>query len=336
MAHHPATSIRSRHVLGAAATLGVGLLIAGCGTSARQAPTQDGAHAVGVAVAPQVERLAASAQATQRVLDRTSRAGDLAGVRRMAVQQMAVVQKAQTAVMSAPAADGRARTARGTLIRAMGAHRDYLRELSRLTALPPDQATERVRLAARDAQAARAAYGNFARLTFDATTAQAIALGDVSGVRMAVADRLRADRARAARELAARQAAERREAARAAAARPSYSPGYGPAPSSGDSHRQPVVSSVVAVDQGSTLGITASYCDRTPGSMNDFRYTFLVMNNGYVVAQDSYMASQTRACNGVSMSFTDNLPNGTYLVVVRVDNLTNGVAGEGGSTISVY
>ena len=91
----------------------------------------------------------------------------------------------------------------------------------------------------------------------------------------------------------------------------------------------PAISSVRARDSGSSIQISADYCDRTPGEVNDFQYTFAVIaDDGTPVGGDEQIASQTRACNTISTSISDTFPAGTYTAVVRVDNLTNGVGGR--------
>jgi S1-C subfamily serine protease len=95
----------------------------------------------------------------------------------------------------------------------------------------------------------------------------------------------------------------------------------------------PAISSVRASDSGGTLDISADYCDRTPGDVNEFQYTFAVIaDDGTPVGGDEQFMSQTRACNTISTSIGDSFPAGTYTVVVRVDNLTNGVGGRAESS----
>ena len=69
--------------------------------------------------------------------------------------------------------------------------------------------------------------------------------------------------------------------------------------------------------------------------MNDFVYTFRIVQGGTVLAEDSSTASQTRACNHLYQSFIDDYPLGTYEVQVIVDNLTNQVSGSAAGTLTV-
>ena len=97
----------------------------------------------------------------------------------------------------------------------------------------------------------------------------------------------------------------------------------------------PVVSNVATTDRGSFVEISASYCDHTPGAVNDFVYTFRVLQGGSVLAESGYPASQTRACNDLYQTFEDSFPLGTYEVQVLVNNLTNGVSGSAAGSLTV-
>ncbi len=92
---------------------------------------------------------------------------------------------------------------------------------------------------------------------------------------------------------------------------------------------------MATTDRGPFVEISASYCDHTPGAVNDFVYTFRVVQGGSVLAEGGYPASQTRACNDLYYTFEDSFPLGTYEVQVLVENLTNTVSGSGVGSLSV-
>ncbi len=90
----------------------------------------------------------------------------------------------------------------------------------------------------------------------------------------------------------------------------------------------PAVTRVTARDAGASIEVTAEYCDRTRGHVNDFNYTFTIIDaSGSPVGSTQQSASQTRACNSLRASVPDTFSPGVYQAVVRADNLTNAVSG---------
>ncbi|MGE3138132.1 MAG: hypothetical protein AB7I08_08655 [Thermoleophilia bacterium] len=264
-----------------------------------------------------VARLTASAEATGAVLGRTSDAGDLARVGRMANQQLKVVQRARARIAETPSTPGSRKLA-GTLLRATQQHRAYLTSLVRITDLPGAEAKSRMARVVKDGRRVVVSYRQVARQSPGLTTRITTAgLADVSGLRQAV---------------------NAKAAAEAAAATPSGGGGGGGGGGSSSgttTDGRLAVTSVSASDLGGTISISANYCDRTPGTVNDFIYTFRLERGGEVYAQDSYPASQTRACNGIGWDFSDTFPVGYYTARVIVSNLTNGVEASSSTGVDI-
>mgnify|MGYP005996502847 CR=1 FL=1 len=100
-----------------------------------------------------------------------------------------------------------------------------------------------------------------------------------------------------------------------------------------NSNACPAITAVRARDTGDSIDISADYCDRTPGAVNNFHYTFaIVASDGTPEGGDEQFVAQTRACNTISTSIFDRFPSGTYTAVVRVDNLTNSVGSRAESS----
>ena len=100
-----------------------------------------------------------------------------------------------------------------------------------------------------------------------------------------------------------------------------------------NSNTCPAITAVRARDTGNSVDISADYCDRTPGAVNNFRSTFaIIASDGTPEGGDEQFASQTRACNTISTSIVDRFPSGSYTAVVRVDNLTNSVGSRAESS----
>lgn len=291
-------------------------------SSSARASGPDGEYVA--AVRPPLSRLSTSVKVTSRSLANASRPRDVARVSRTARQQLALVQEMRSRIADVPRTD-QSRRAAGELSRATQAHRQYLIALSRVSSLPAKRALKSLPGARNEARKALVHYRAVGRQipgSVGGITTSGIA--DISGLRTALRAKV-ADEERAERE-----AAEARERARAASrpAAPSNSGSSG-----GSTYSGPVVSGVTGHDAGGTINVSASYCDRTPGAVNQFRYTFTL--NGQSYASDSYTASQTRACNQISWNFPDGFPLGPYSITVTVDNLTNNVSGSGTGSVSV-
>jgi hypothetical protein len=272
------------------------------------------------AVTGPVTRLTASANVTGRALTGASGADDVAKVGRTARQQLEVVQRARGIVVDIPTGPSDS-PARGALLRATQAHRTYLVSLARLPAFETDAAIVRVRGMRTQARAMLRRYRTFFALIPSAPKGISTAgLADLTGLGDALAAKKGADAANEA-------AASRSEGDRGSSSGSDFS---GSGSSSG-----PSISRVSAQDSGSTIDISADYCDRTPGTVNDFVYTFRIISGGSIVAEDSYGASQTRACNTISRSFSDSFGIGGYDVEVIVNNLTNNVGASGVGSLSV-
>lgn len=266
------------------------------------------------AVERPVRRLTQSAQVSGRVLARASGADDVAAVGRMATQQIAVVEEARATIADIQGGPGE-RAATGSLSRATQAHRTYLASLVRLPDADPSSARGRITNIRGQAKRALANYRAF--------------LAEVPGVPRGITAAGLADVTGLTEALSARE----REAQEAAAA----AEDEGPSGDGGDAGGSggPVVSRVATTDRGSFVEISATYCDRTPGTVNDFVYTFRVVSGGTVLAEDAYSLSQTRACNDLYMTFDDTFAIGTYEAQVLVENLTNRVSGSAVGSLNV-
>lgn len=269
---------------------------------------------------PVLRRLTDSARVTGRALARAGDASDVARVGRTASQQLAVVQGARAHIAARPAPVAQ-RAAGGALSRAMQAHQTYLSALSRLPSAAPVEANPGASRLAIQAQRVIRLYRQFARRLPGASSGiTSVGLGDLAGLRQALGARARAAEAERQAQIAREQAASEPR---------SFTP---PSQSSSGG---PVISRVGAGDAGSYISVSADYCDRTPGAVNEFVYGFEISSGGSIVAQDSYVASQTRACNTISMTFSDGFAVGLYDVVVTIDNLTNAVSTRASGTLSV-
>lgn len=273
-------------------------------------------------VRPHVKRLSESARVTGKALAVASKPRDVQRVSRTARQQMALVQQVRGRLADVPA--GRtSRKARGELARATQAHRQYLGTLSRIAQTPTPRALKAVPRAQRQARKALTHYRAFSTqipgMIGGITTAE---LADMSGLRAA---------------LVAKRAKEEQEAKKAEeAARPAAPPSGGGGGGGDATRNGPVVEGVSGRDAGSTIEISARYCDRTPGTVNTFEYSFSIRDSsGANVASDYYSANQTRACNDISWSFPDTFAFGSYTATVQVNNITNGVSGGNSGYFSV-
>lgn len=309
-------------VVGLAAALVVLLMRAGGDdptappAAAAEAPKGPSPEYVAAVQGP-IGRLTDSAQVTGRVLTRASDEDDVAKIGRMATQQLAVVQNARARIAEIETGP-RERAARGALSRATQAHRTYLASLARLPDAEAETAVERVPQIRAQARRMLAQYrAVFVKLPTVPKGITIAGVGDLAGLRQALA----------AQQRAAEQAAEEAEREEQ-----SLAPYGGP---SGSSLGEPAVSDVATTDRGPFVEISASYCDHTPGAVNDFAYTFRVVEGGSVLAEGGYGASQTRACNDLYYTFEDSFPLGTYEVQVLVDNLTNGVSGSAAGSLTV-
>lgn len=285
--------------------------------SAAAAPSADYTRAVRV----QMARLTESAQVSGRVLARASKPADVARVGRMASQQLLVVLAARGEIADLPR-DRASREATQSLTRATQAHRRYLQLLQRASSAPPERAQASLRQIRRQAEQAIGGYriviAEVPEMPRGITTA---GLADLSGFREALAAKKRADDAARAEEAPNDPQPE--------------APSGGDGPEGGSSYSGPVISAVSASDNGGTISVVADYCDRTPGSVNEFIYTFRIEQGGVVLDESSYSASQTRACNSISTTFSDIFPSGYYSATVLVENLTNNVSGSSSGSLSV-
>jgi hypothetical protein len=174
--------------------------------AAVEAPRGPSAEYV-TAVKGPLGRLTDSAQVTGRVLTRASGEEDVAGVGRMATQQLAVVQNARARIADIETGP-RERTARGALSRATQAHRTYLASLARLADADAETAPDRVpqirTQARRMLERYRVLFTELPTVPKGITTS---GVGDLAGLRQALT----------ARQRAAEQAAEEAEAAERAA-----------------------------------------------------------------------------------------------------------------------
>lgn len=260
------------------------------------------------AVRGPVGRLNASAAVTGRVLTHAHRAGDLARIARSSDQQLAVIQVARRRLADIPTGPAEAE-AHGALSRAAQEHRAFLTALARLGDLSAADARTQVPQIRTHIRKALGQYSAFfAGVPGAPRSLMSAGLADLSGLTQAIADKKRAEDA-------------------AAASTRENSSGRSTGSSGGGSTSGALsISRASGADLGSLIEVSADYCDRTPGRVNDFLYTFQILSDGVTVASNSYSASQTRACNAIAMNFADRFALGAYTVVVRVDNLTNHVS----------
>ncbi len=159
--------------------------------AAVEAPRGPSAEYVTAVQAP-IGRLTDSAQVTGRVLTRASGEEDVAGVGRMATQQLAVVQNARARIAEIETGP-RERAARGALSRATQAHRTYLASLARLADADAETAPDRVpqirTQARRMLERYRLLFTELPTVPKGITTA---GVGDISGLRQALTARQRA------------------------------------------------------------------------------------------------------------------------------------------------
>lgn len=271
------------------------------------------------AVSGPVARLNRSAEITGRALTRASRSRDVARIARTADQQLTVVVTTRARIADIPAGPAD-RAARGSLSRATQAHRTLLTSLARLDDLETAQARAQVKRIRTQSQRVlgqyRAFFAEAPSLPKGITSA---GLTDLSGLNQALADKLKKEQEAAAADEASGGGGE----------------GDSGGSSSSSSSRGPVITSPYGSDIGSLIEVGAQYCDRTPGAVNDFIYSFQIRRGGAVLAEDSYGASQTRACNSISTTFNDSFGLGSYEVVVSVNNLTNNVSASAVGSLNV-
>ena len=284
------------------------------------------------AVRGSLRRLTDSSRVTGRILARASDAGDVARIGRMATQQLEVVQAARARVADIQTGPAE-RKARGALSRATQAHRAYLASLARLTDADLERARGGLNQIRTQARRTLVHYKAFFVEVPSAPKGITVAgLSDLAGLGQALEAKQRAVEE-------AEAAAEAKAEAEAEAAREREREQQGPAEDEGSEGSfppgGPTVSNVATTDRGGFVEISASYCDRTPGAVNDFFYTFRVVQAGTVLAENGYAASQTSACNDLYITFEDVFPLGTHEVQVIVDNLTNAVSGSAAGTLSV-
>lgn len=305
----------------------VAVLVSGGSDDSKDSPTSSSDAAPSTAytraVRVQMVRLTDSAQVSGRVLARASKPADVGRVGRMASQQLLVVLGARGEIADLPR-DGASRQATQSLTRATQAHRRYLQLLQRASSAPPERAQASLRQIRRQAERAIGGYRmvitEVPEMPRGITTA---GLADLSGFREALVAKKRADDAAAAEEAQGQQPSQA----------PSGSGDRGE--DGGSSYSGPVISAVSASDNGGTISVVADYCDRTPGSVNDFIYTFRIEQGGVVLDESSYSASQTRACNSISTTFSDTFPTGYYSATVLVQNVTNNVSGSSSGSLSI-
>ena len=276
------------------------------------------------AVTGPVRRLNASAKVTGRSLTRASREKDIALIARSADQQLVVVQAARSQIADIQTGPREA-AARGALSRATQSHRALLTSLSRIDTLDTAKARAQVGKVRNQARSTLEQYrAFFSQVPSAPKGITAAGLADLSGLTQAIAARQRAE---------AQAAADAEAAADAAASRGSGGPSSGSSGSSSSGALQ--ISRAYGSDNGGVIEVGADYCDRTPGAVNEFVYTFQIRSGGAVLAEDGYTASQTRACNTVSLNFSDEFYSGSYEVVVSVNNLTNNVSATATGSLTV-
>jgi hypothetical protein len=265
------------------------------------------------------QRLLASARVMSRRLEQTASAASLALLVRSANQQLAAVNQGRAELADLNPQGARARTANGLLVRASDAHRQLLLSVSRIDRNDPGRALKRFPAMVRDGRDAVAGYRRAAVAAglAPASVLAAQGLGQLSGVQQA----LRAQETKLAEEAAA----EQRDSSGGA--------GGGGGTSGGGGSLS--ISSVTATDLGSTIRVTADYCDRTPGRVNSFAYTATVFTGDVSLGSNTVYADQTRACNTVIVDIPDGMPLGSHGVAFTVDNLTNSVSTSASSGVTV-
>lgn len=301
------------------AAAGAWLILAGGGPGAlAERSGAEEAAVYGRTIAGPVQRLTGSARVSGRILAGTGSPRDLASVRRMAAQQVAVVTRARSDLAEIEVTGNRRRSL-GILLRASARHREVLGTLARIDASRPSATLDRFPVLVAAARGAVADYRVALRGLPGVTVAvTSSGLADLQGVRQALERQQERLDAAAAAE-AARQA-EAAEAARRLR-------------EGGDARLGPVVSGFSASDLGGTVAVDAVVCDRTPGAVNDFVYTLQLRGPAF----DTHVltASQTRACNPVSFRVADIYASGAYSATLRIDNLTNGVSGTVTTTLFI-
>ena len=292
----------------AAAVVGGGLLLTGGKDEAPQTPA-GGLTSWTRNANREMSLLSRSVRATSASLTSTTSPQDLARVARSATQQAAIVGavRARLAGMNVPA---ERRRALSTFQGAATYHRTYLATLARAAGTPNGGGAQYLGTAGAQGRRALAAYQSVSRLAPevpDKVSGQGLV--DTTGVQRAVRSALSQARA------TSRPATPRASSGSAGLAS-SKCP---------TSSACPVPSAAGAIDAGSTIDVYVDYCDRTPGRVNNFVYTFQLI--GPTTATDTVTAAQSRACNRIRTSLFDNFPPGIYRFSITVENTTNGVSG---------
>ncbi len=187
----------------------VAIVMAGCGGSGS---IDDPIQSYLQGVEPQIQRLANSAEFTQRVLARVSTPGQLPESRALLVRQLDLIDEVRTTVAAHRPEDAAARPGHVRLTNAMTAQRRYMVQLTRGMGQKEGKGLPTLESAGKLGATTKRAW---AKVSADGSVAaEAIAssdLADVSGVRTAL-------RTEATQAAATRQAAAQRAAAQAAAA----------------------------------------------------------------------------------------------------------------------
>lgn len=278
----------------------------------------DTADAYSTQIQTPLRQLTASAVATGKALARVSDPADVSRLNKIAERQIDLVEVARER-LSKVTVDPANQRAHAQLTKAAGLQRRYLVALGRASGGINAASLSKTNQARQSGAVVLRAYRSFFALAPGAPDAiTGTDLTDTSGLRATLKAGIAAKAAEAER---AKEAAEAAAAARRRAQDPS--------------RNGAVFSSVNAVDQGSTLSITGSYCDRTPGAVNTMSFTMqLIDSSGSVVASDYLQQDVTRACNDVNFVIGDSYPSGSYTARIQADNLTNNVSGSG--TGSLY
>jgi hypothetical protein len=142
------------------------------------------------AIRPSTARLAASAAVLGRALTEVARPAQLAGVRHVALQRVAGVQRDRVLISRASVATD-AQPLQRAIVSAAGLHRRYLLMLVRITRLPAAVALRRLPAAQRLARSSLKAYGTYFTAAGRPNLVANTGFADLSGV----ADALRSKRA---------------------------------------------------------------------------------------------------------------------------------------------
>jgi len=299
------------------------LIAAGCGGSGSITSTAPAASDTAYRL------LGNSVRATGKILSRTNTPAQLKGASDSFSRQLDPIDQALThlagTTSTLPVEE------RDALTKAARIHRRYMVLLVRSTALPAKQGRSVLNQARKAGGQTRDAYKLVHRYFPESPDVLGgVDLTDTLGLAAAMDQVIKKERD----EAAAQQQAQTPTAPDS----PSGTSTSGCVPGSGDPRLQPVVSCVKASVSGGMVNATVSYCDRTPGGKQSFRYVFLVqpVDGGAPIDGFEHSATQSYACRDISSGSMGPVTSGVaYYVEVAVFNDSLGRSGTGTSAAFV-